>query len=94
MEQIKDILKDVIADLGSEKRKTQEEILKIWQDAVGKKGIKHTKIIGIKDGRLLVNVDSSVWLFQLSIKRNSLLEKLRRVTDNLKEIRFRIGQVK
>jgi len=94
MEQIKDIINSVIKNISSGKRKVQEEILKTWEDVLGKRAAKHTKIMGIHNGKLFVNVDSSVWLFQLNLKRNYLLGELRKITDDVEEINFRIGRVK
>lgn len=93
MEQIRDIVKNVIADLSSDKNKTQESILETWQEVLGKKATKHTKIVGLKQGRLLVNVDSSAWLFQLNLQRKELLEKLNAKVNDIQEISFRIGRV-
>jgi len=94
MEPIKDIINNVIQQLSPDKRRPQEEILKIWQDVLGDKAAKHTKVMNIKKGKLLVNVDSSVWLFQLYLKRNRLLEKLRGTINDLEDISFRIGKVR
>ena len=94
MDQIKDVINDVVEGLSSGKNRPQEQILKIWQEVLGKKTSKHTKIMGLYKGVLLVNVDSSVWLFHLNLKRGALLKKLRSATGELKEIKIRIGSVK
>ena len=93
MEQIKDIVKTVITGLSPNKRKSQEGIFEIWQDVLGNKAAKHTKIMGIKNAKLMVNVDSSVWLFQLHLRRSRLLKKLRGIMNGLEGINFRIGKV-
>ncbi len=93
MEQIKSIVNNVLQQLSSNNRRPQEEILKIWQDVLGNKAAKHTKIMGIKNTKLMVNVDSSVWLFQLHLRRSRLLEKLRGIMNDLEGINFRIGKV-
>ena len=94
MDQIKSVIKDVVAQLSSGKKTPQAQILKAWPGCAGSKAFKHTKIIKFDKGVLLVNVDSSAWLFQMNLKRKALLEKLNSATKELKEIRFRTGSVK
>ena len=92
MEQIKEIVQDVIGDMVQNKKDRYESILKVWSDVLGKKARNHTKIINVSKGKLLVNVDSSVWLFQLNLKRSQLLKKLKEAKVELEDISFRIGR--
>jgi predicted nucleic acid-binding Zn ribbon protein len=91
---LKSVLKGIIKDLGK-KRLTEEEIKKAWGSAVGKKAASHTKPVSLKKARLVVNVDRSAWLYELTLKKREILEKLQAKLEakKIKEIRFRIGEV-
>ena len=93
MEQIKDIVGNVIEKLSSEKAIPNQQMWEAWQAAVGKKFIKHTSIESFKDGKLLVNIDSSPLLFHLSLKRRRLLERLQKTDGQLKILELRMGKV-
>ena len=94
MERIKDVIKNVITEISPERRQKQQDVLKLWQEMLGKEAFKHTKLIGFKNHKLLVNVDSSVWMFQLNLKRSYLLARLREALKDLEGIIFRMGSVK
>lgn len=56
-----------------------------------KKEIRHIKFNYFKRGTLSISVDSSGWLYQLSLKKEDLLAGLRRDLKDIKNIRFRLG---
>ena len=89
-----DIVKGVIKDLGK-KRVTEEDMAKAWEETAGKKAAKHTKPVSLKKARLTVNVDSSVWLYELSTRKKELVAGLTEKLDKkkIKEIRFRVGEI-
>jgi predicted nucleic acid-binding Zn ribbon protein len=93
MEQIKTIIQDVIENISADKKDQHAAIFKTWQETVGKRASRHTKIVMLEKGRLIVNVDSSVWLFQLSLKRPALLKRLKGVISDIEKISFRIGRI-
>ena len=45
-----------------------------------------------KNGILNVSVDSSTWLYYLSLQKKELLKKMRGLTDKVKDIRFSLGE--
>lgn len=93
---IEDIVKNVIKDLSGKGRVSEEEINAAWEAAAGKRAAKHTKPVSIKKSVLTVNIDSSGWLYELTVKRRDLLEKLdgKIKGKKLKNLRFRIGEIK
>ncbi len=93
MDQIKDIIQNVIGKISSEGFKDQTKIYEIWQKIVGEAGIKHTCISGLKDKTLLVLVDSSAWLFQMSLQRKKILEQIQKEKLEIQKIVFKIGKV-
>lgn len=95
-EQIQKVIKVVIEDLRSGKKFREGQVLEAWFGVVGKRMLKHTRPVMVKNGRLLVNVDRSVWLYELTRRhKERLLKRLQKKIgkDILTEIQFRIGEV-
>ena len=71
------------------------EIYAAWRNTVDGEVVRHTRVIGVKANTLIVEVDSSPWLYELAnFRKPGLLSTVRR---NLKKTRivdidFRIGQ--
>lgn len=93
MEQIKAIIHDVIEKLSTQGAGQNQDIQRAWQEAVGKKVYRHTQIKGLKDGKLLVLVDSPVMLFHLNLKRRQLLKELQKIDRAISTIELRVGKV-
>jgi predicted nucleic acid-binding Zn ribbon protein len=95
VEHLGDVLKNVISDIGKKKR-FSEELEEAWKDAAGKKAAPHTRTVSLRKARLVVNVDGSPWLYELTLKKRELAKKTEEKLKgrNIKEIRFRIGDVK
>ena len=93
---IENIVKDVIKDLSGKGRVSEEEIGKAWEGAAGHRAALHTKPVSIKKSVLTINVDNSGWLYELTIKKRKLLDKLdgKIRGKQLKGLRFRIGEIK
>ncbi len=94
MEEIKNVLSKVLSDISLGRPDVQAKIQHIWQNAFDKKAVVHSMIVGLEKGCLMVNVDSPAWLFQLSLKKKKILEKLKEEVPQLSQIRFKIGKVK
>ena len=90
---IKDILPQVIEKLSSGNPEWQNELNRAWQAAMDSKALKHCRLAGFRKGRLLVNVDSPAWLFQLSLKKPGLLRRLQKGFPDLAAISFKIGKI-
>ena len=93
MEEIKGIVYKVIGDIDSKKPQGYSKLQRIWEGFLKGQGAEHTKIMEISDGNLTVHVDSSVWLFQLKMKKRIILEQLQEETLEVKDIFFRIGKI-
>lgn len=91
---IKDILPGVIGRLSSGNPEWQNSLSRAWEAIVDSKAKRHTAIAGLRKGRLLINADSPVWLFQLSLKKAELLRRLQKDFPELSAISFRIGKVR
>ncbi len=74
---------------------SKDDILSAWQRAVGVKAAKHSSPVGLKDKTLIVNVDSTVWIYQLRLKEADILKKMRKQLKKpgVEKIRFRAGEI-
>jgi hypothetical protein len=96
METIKATVNNIIKDLLAKK----DDALKVggaegfFKNALTKKELGHIKFNYFRKGILSVNVDSSPWLYKLSLQKAKLLLKLQKGISNIKDIRFRIGEIK
>ena len=93
MEQIKDIISQVIANISSGRPEVHNKIQRIWQNIVDKKALGHTAIVGLQKGQLVIHVDSPAWLFQMNFQKRKVLEKLKIEIPELSHIHFKIGKV-
>lgn len=55
---------------------TTARIIEVWDSLVGPEIAGHTQIQGVRDGQLLVYVDSPVWANELQAMAGQLLERL------------------
>ena len=95
MEAIKDTVASVLKKLTAKKSDTQDDNPEEWlKKVLTKKELEHIKFQYFKKGLLGVSVDSSSWLYMLSIKKEELLKNLKKLSGNIKDIHFSIGDVK
>jgi len=85
---------DVIKKLSKERRTKEARIKRVWQCAAGKRFAKHTRLSSFRRKRLVVNVDSSGWLYELSMNRDKITSRLKKVLkDDFSQLQFRIGNL-
>ena len=94
MDHVKDVLQQIIGKISRRELDYPNKVDRIWQNILEPQELKHTSLVGIRDGVLLVLVDSPVWLYQMRMKKNKILEKLQAEESDVKNIRFQIGKVK
>jgi predicted nucleic acid-binding Zn ribbon protein len=90
-----DILGKVVSDLGK-KKLAEDTLAGAWGRAAGKKAAKHTRVVNLRRSKLIVNVDASAWLFELTLEKRALLKKINEglAGKKIKDIRLRIGDIK
>jgi hypothetical protein len=93
MDNIKDIVRGVIGQLSHQKPADEEKIENILNSVLTDSEKKHIKFVGIKEDKGYFVVTSSVWLFQINLKKNKILEKLKELYPSLKNLYFKIGKV-
>ncbi len=94
MELLKDsvygVMKNLVAKGGGFQDKDLSGCLK---KILTKKELGHIKVKYFKNGVLSLNIDSSPWLYSVSLKKEKLLACLREKEPGLKDIKFFIGEI-
>src|SRR5688572_14236311 len=91
---IGDVVPGVLKGLGLEKKQSDLEILKVWNNLMDPTVVAHAKPVGLAKGTLFVNVDSNVWLDEIvRYRRREILQRLRHSfgPDLIQRISFRVG---
>jgi predicted nucleic acid-binding Zn ribbon protein len=92
---LKDVIKGVVSGI-EEKGKNQQCVLKAWEGIVGDLAARHTKVVSLRGGRIVVKVSDSTLLYKLSLDKDKLLRELNenlKGKKGIKEVRFRIGKI-
>lgn len=89
------VLQGVFADLTQTRisGNSKEEILSAWHKAAGLRASRHSSPAHIKNGALLVDVDSTAWMYQLRLKEAGIINKINKLLESqkIKKIKFRAG---
>ena len=96
LDPIKDVVDGIVKGWKRESTSfTQDEILKVWEKAAGKRLAGHSRPVSFKTKRLIVNVDSSPWLYELTLQRPKILTRLKKSFKKkpVTELQFRIGEI-
>lgn len=90
------VLKDIISGISKRGGVTEEDVKVAWDEAVGKGAASHCKIRSLKGGRLVVNIDGSSWLYEITVQKKEILKKLAESLKGkkIKDITLRIGDLK
>lgn len=94
MDAIRDIVKKVIGGISSTGQQEQKDIQDLWKKILSEKEKKHARISGLKGGTLMVNVDSSAWLYQFNLKKGKILKDIQERGHAIKGVYFKIGKTK
>lgn len=92
---IGDIIRSVFEGLDKKTRLTEEDIRAAWKDAAGAEADGHSRPVSLRRQTLVVHVDDSSWLYQMTLEKDRILKKLReRLGEGrIKEIYLRIGDI-
>lgn len=95
MEAIKDTVNQVMQGLMAKKKHSPQDDPQAWlKKALTRAELRHIKLTYFRKGILYVNVDSSSWLYSLTLKKDGVLNKLAKDKRAVKDMRFRIGEIK
>jgi len=76
MKRIDEILPTVLNQLGLTSKFMEYQVLRIWQDVVGDKIARHTKVKCIQRGTLYVKVGHPVWRQELMMLKDEIKAQL------------------
>jgi predicted nucleic acid-binding Zn ribbon protein len=88
------VMPGVLSELRIDKRRSEAEVVKVWNDLLDPAIVAHAQPTGIRKGTLFVTVDSNVWLSEIvRYRRKEILDRLRHSfgPDFILKISFRVG---
>lgn len=89
-----EVMPQILTRIRMEKRQSEAEILKVWNNLIDPAITAHAQPTGIHKGTLFVTVDSSVWLSELvRYRRKEILDRLQHSfgRELIQRISFRVG---
>lgn len=92
-ENIKNIVHSVIQNISTKNATEHQRLQNLWESILTKKELLHTMIAGLKEETIIVSVDSPAWRYQMSLKKDKLLQSIQKDFPEIKKISFRIGKV-
>lgn len=93
MEAIKTTVKGVMGQWDKKRQGAWgDEPWGLFKKILTKRELTHIKFNYFKGGILALSVDSSAWLYKLNLKKETLLAAANKKSDNLKDIRFCLGE--
>jgi predicted nucleic acid-binding Zn ribbon protein len=90
MDRIDGHLKDLLKKLDLEEPMQGWKAVELWAEVVGRHAAGHARAIAMREGTLIVEVDSAAWMNELGYqKRRAIRELNERMDGNyVKDIRF------
>ncbi len=89
-----EVMPGVLTGLKLDRRRTELEVLKVWNHLIDPTIVAHARPTGLNKGTLFVTVDNSVWLHEIvRYRRQEILERLQHSfgRDLIVRISFRVG---
>jgi predicted nucleic acid-binding Zn ribbon protein len=83
-------INDLVKSLGIQKKLQEYDAVVIWEEAVGERIARMTKATRIVQGVLFVQVKTSTWRNELTLRKKEIIDKLNTSigTEVVKDIRF------
>ncbi len=91
MKKVGSLISPLVKEFGIEEAVRLGAIKREWGNVFGEPLSLHMSPARLKNGELLVNVDSPIWLQQLTFLKTQIIGKLS--SFQVKEIRFMLGRV-
>lgn len=92
LREVKDILKETLEKLNL--TTDSQKLLVAWREDLGRLA-KHAQIGSLREGKLVIEVDSPVYMQELATKRKSIMDRIneRMGKKAIVEIRFKLGRI-
>ena len=91
---VADLMPKVLTKIGMDRKRSELEILKVWNHLMDPVVVKHAQPVGFAKGTLFINVDSNVWLDELvRYRRREILLRLKNSfgPDLVQRLSFKVG---
>jgi predicted nucleic acid-binding Zn ribbon protein len=91
---VQNILPRVLGGMRMDRRRSEAEIVKVWNNAMDPNIAAHAQPTGIRQGTLFVTVDSNVWLSEIvRYRRKEILDRLQHSfgREMVKRVSYRVG---
>jgi predicted nucleic acid-binding Zn ribbon protein len=76
LEPVGPLLRRLLQRLGLARRLEEQRAIELWPEVVGPAIADQTRAAGIREGVMFVDVASNVWLQELGLLRDGILERL------------------
>jgi predicted nucleic acid-binding Zn ribbon protein len=88
-----DVLRDYLREKGWLEGNPYQPLFDSWADLAGEALSRHTRLVDVHDGILVVEVDHPGWMQMIQLRRESLLEAARRTAPlaSITGMRVRVG---
>ncbi|MEI8134638.1 MAG: DUF721 domain-containing protein [bacterium] len=88
---LSDVLSRMLKNFGMEENAKRYEAITRWEEIVGAKLASVTTPERLSHGTLIVKVSSSVWKYELSLRKQEILSKIHQVTASadVKDIQWK-----
>ncbi len=93
MDNIKDVVRQVIEKIAEERSTEFERLEASWKKVLKNQERDHSKLLGEKNSIVYVCVESSAWLYQMSTRKQKILEGFKKDHPHIKDISFKIGKI-
>lgn len=92
-EPLVDVLHRVTGEGGLARGLREQAALQAWPQIVGVVNARHSRALGLREGVLWIQAESSVWAQELTLLRPQIQKALERTlgVGSVREIRFRTG---
>ncbi len=92
LQDLKSLLHSIVTTIDGAPHQDQLRIRDMWEAVVGPHIAKKASPEGVRNGILLVSVESSVWMQELTFMKQQILERINQACESsgVKDIRFKL----
>jgi len=94
--QMRDVVGSFLKKIEGGAAKKGSAVMEAWRSVAGEGAKEHTLPVSLKKGTLVVAVENSVWLYKLTLEKETLLKKFNEKYEGRRKaekIRFRVGVI-
>ena len=89
MAAIKDIIAQVIGGMSGTAAVSRKDLAALWQDICPD----GTAVVDLKEGVVIIHVDSALRLAHLNARRTPLLKEVQSKCPQVRQLKFKVGKI-